>query len=92
MEVSEDYFNKCIHRFNFFNLRTLVSTQDVLACLPTGYGKSIGYQCWPSLSVRRLLAKEGKRQWEDDAIVLVISLQDLRLMVSHITFVVVSGW
>ena len=44
--------------------------------------------CWPSL--RSLLAKEGYRQWEDDAIVLVISpLLDLRLMVSHITFVVV---
>ena len=61
--VSEDYFNKCIsteasllHRFDFkplqtHCLRTLVSGGDVLARLPTGYRKSLVYQCLPRFAV-----------------------------------------
>ena len=97
---SQDNINKCIsivasqlHRFDYnplqtLCLRTLVSGQDILACLPTGYRESLVYQCWPSLC--SLLAKERYGQWEDDAIILVISpFLELRLMVGHIMFVVV---
>ena len=61
---------------------TLVSRQDVLDCLPTDYRKSLvstGRVCVP------LLVKDGYRQWEDDAIVLVIS----PLLDPPITFVMV---
>ena len=68
----------------------LVSGQDILACLPTGYGKSCVYQCWPGLCL--LLAKVAYREWEDVAIILVSShLLNLRLMASHIMFVVVQS-
>ena len=51
-------------------LATLVKGQDVLACLPTGYGKSLIYQTWSSLS--HMLARGGYRGVEN-GIVIVIS-------------------
>ena len=59
--------------------------QDVSAPLPVGYWKSL---VWPSLC--SLLAKEGYRRWEDDAIIAVISPLAPRSIVERITFVVVA--
>lgn len=51
-------------------LATLLKGQDVLACLPTGYGKSLIYQAWPTLS--DMLARDGHGGAEN-GIVIVIS-------------------
>ena len=79
--VSEDDFNKCIspvagplHRFDSkpfqtLCLRTWGSGPDVLAGPPTGSRTGLVGRRWPRPC--SLLSKEGHRQWDDDAIVLV---------------------
>ena len=34
-------------------LKYLINRRDVLACLPTGFGKSLIYQAWPYVSMDR---------------------------------------
>ena len=53
------------------SLKYLIDQRDVLACLPTGFGKSLIYQAWPS--VCSLLSEAFPERWTKDAIVLVIS-------------------
>ena len=51
-------------------LDTLVSKTDVLACLPTGFGKSLIFQAWPT--VCSLLSTKYPSKWPKDAMVLIV--------------------
>ena len=52
-------------------LKYLIHRRDVLACLPTGFGKSLIYQAWPT--VCSLLSEDYPAKWTKDPIVLVVS-------------------
>ena len=52
-------------------LKYLIHRRDVLACLPTGFGKSLIYQAWPT--VCSLLSEDFPEKWTKDPIVLVVS-------------------
>ena len=53
-----------------FCIRSLINERDVLACLPTAFGKSLIFQSWPT--VCKLLANKFPTKYLSDGIVLVI--------------------
>ena len=51
-------------------LDTLLSKKDVLACLPTGFGKSLIFQAWPT--VCSLLSAKYPDKWPQKAVVFIV--------------------
>ena len=100
MEISDDIFNEVlqeacrIHKIPQFKplqrlcMRNLIEGRDLLACLPTGYGKSLIFQAWPT--VCSLLEKKlNLKRWPVDGIVLVVCPL-LAIMVDQVKLS--SGW
>ena len=51
-------------------LKNLLLGRDVLACLPTGFGKSLIFQAWPTAC--RILSSYGFSQWNEEPLLLVV--------------------
>ena len=52
-------------------LHHLLTKTDVLAVLPTGYGKSLIYQAWPIICSE--LARLNNKTWSVNSMILVVS-------------------
>ena len=52
-------------------LKNLVLERDVLACLPTGFGKSLVFQAWPT--VCKILCTDCSfSKWPEDPVIVVV--------------------
>ena len=73
-------------------LKNLLLDRDVLACLPTGFGKSLIFQSWPT-ACKILSNVYGMFKWHGDPILLVVCplLSVIKDQIRHLESIGISA-